>query len=81
MRQTGGESGCNCCLQQSCPVPPSPILSSGRCHWGRFGQSKTDLKNEAGLLTVSKEMISELIPGSGVNKGEGPDPEEKIVVY
>lgn len=40
-----------------------------------------ELKNEAGLLTVSKEMISYLIPGSGVNKGEGPDPEEKIVVY
>lgn len=64
---------------------PAPSLqlppSSGRCHWDRFGQSKTDLKNEAGLLTVSKAMISELIPVSGVTKGERPDPEEKIVVY
>lgn len=40
-----------------------------------------DLKNEAGLLTVSKEMISEPIPGSGGNKGEGPDPKEETVVY
>lgn len=63
------------------PLPPSPILSSGRCHWDRFRQNKSDLKNEAGLLTVSKEMIIELIPGGGVNKGEVPDPQEKIVVY